>query len=217
MTQGDATVSKAHIRYRAYAGETDLATVMALVGSELSEPYVIYTYRYFLANWPQLAFLAFPEEEEEPKHDDDTPAPVGVIVCKQDMHRDTSNRGYIAMLSVHKAWRKRGIASTLVQSSVQAMIADGADEVVLETEADNASALSFYASMGFLREKRLFRFYMNGKDAFRLVLPIDETDRDETKSVETTSGDPEDDHLLTTTEFSILQYNEDDDDDEDAT
>lgn len=26
--------------------------------------------------------------------------------------------------------------------------------------------------MGFIREKRLYRFYMNGKDAFRLILAI---------------------------------------------
>lgn len=40
---------------------------------------------------------------------------------------------------------------------------------MLETEFDNVVALAFYASMGFMREKRLFRFYMNGKDAFRYV------------------------------------------------
>jgi len=45
-------------------------------------------------------------------------------------------------------------------------------QVVLETEFDNAVALAFYASMGFMREKRLFRFYMNGKDAFRYVDPL---------------------------------------------
>jgi ribosomal protein S18 acetylase RimI-like enzyme len=56
-----------------------------------------------------------------------------------------------------------------------------ADEIVLETEADNAAALAFYAKMGFVREKRLHRFYLNGKDAYRLRLdstksrPIDAT------------------------------------------
>ena len=43
-------------------------------------------------------------------------------------------------------------------------------QVVLETEYDNAGALAFYAAMGFMREKRLFRFYMNGKDAFRWIV-----------------------------------------------
>lgn len=45
-------------------------------------------------------------------------------------------------------------------------------KVVLETEYDNAAALALYESLGFIREKRLYRFYMNGKDAFRLVLSV---------------------------------------------
>ena len=45
-------------------------------------------------------------------------------------------------------------------------------QVVLETEFDNSAALSFYESLGFIREKRLYRFYLNGKDAFRLVLEV---------------------------------------------
>jgi peptide alpha-N-acetyltransferase len=38
-------------------------------------------------------------------------------------------------------------------------------QVVLETEYDNLSSLSLYDGLGFLREKRLHRFYSNGKDA----------------------------------------------------
>lgn len=48
-------------------------------------------------------------------------------------------------------------------------------EVVLETEFDNFAALSLYESLGFMREKRLYRFYLNGKDAYRLVLTIPST------------------------------------------
>ncbi|KAL9710560.1 N-alpha-acetyltransferase 30 [Leucoagaricus gongylophorus] len=95
---------------------------MALVQNELSEPYVIYTFRYFLHQWPHLSFLAF---LNDPVNSD----PIGVIVCKQSMHRNKSNRGYIAMLSVDRNWRKRGIASTLVRNSIQAMKDDGVDEV----------------------------------------------------------------------------------------
>ena len=45
---------------------------MGLIDLELSEPYSIFTYRYFLHNWPRLCFLAY---------DGDTP--FGCIVCKQ--------------------------------------------------------------------------------------------------------------------------------------
>ncbi|KAF8875727.1 acyl-CoA N-acyltransferase [Gymnopilus junonius] len=166
----------ASVRYRQYTGESDLPHIMALVQSELSEPYVIYTFRYFLHQW-----YAYPSES-------DTSEPIGVIVCKQSIHNDLANRGYIAMLSVDKQWRKRGIASALVRHSIEAMKEDGVDEVVLETEYDNFAALSLYESLGFIREKRLYRFYLNGKDAFRLVLSVPPPDADNNDNSGTSSG-----------------------------
>ncbi|KAH9017696.1 acyl-CoA N-acyltransferase [Lactarius hengduanensis] len=151
------------ITYRAYSGEHELPHIISLVQSELSEPYVVYTYRYFLHQWPHLSFLAYAHG---------VPHPVGVIVCKQSPHRDRYLRGYIAMLSVDKGYRKRGIASALVRHSISVMQASGAQEIALETEFDNAPALALYTSLGFVPEKRLHRFYLNGKDAFRLVLPL---------------------------------------------
>lgn len=50
----------------------------------------------------EMARQAYPDENSDP---------VGVIVCKQSMHREARNRGYIAMLSVHRDWRKRGIGT----------------------------------------------------------------------------------------------------------
>lgn len=152
------------ILYREYSTEAELPDIMALVQSELSEPYVIYTYRYFLNQWPHLSFIAYTSA---------SPKPVGVVVSKQDIHKTGASRGYIAMLSVAKEYRKRGIGSQLVRLSVEAMQRNNADEVTLETEHDNKAALALYASLGFMREKRLYRFYMTGKDAFRLVLPLD--------------------------------------------
>jgi len=154
------------ITYRPYAGESDLPAIMALVETELSEPYVIYTYRYFLHGWPHLAFMAEVDEEGSGKR-----IPIGAVVCKQDEHGSSLvMRGYIAMLSVRREWRRRGIGAALVRMAIRSMQLTGADEVMLETEYDNASALRLYESLGFIREKRLYRFYMNGKDAFRLIL-----------------------------------------------
>ncbi|KAI0263304.1 acyl-CoA N-acyltransferase [Gloeopeniophorella convolvens] len=151
------------ITYRAYSGEHELPHIISLVQSELSEPYVVYTYRYFLHQWPHLSFLAYAQGVAHP---------VGVIVCKQSPHRDRYLRGYIAMLSVDKNYRKRGIASALVRHSINVMQDGGAQEIALETEFDNSPALALYTSLGFVPEKRLHRFYLNGKDAFRLVLPL---------------------------------------------
>lgn len=51
-----------------------------------------------------------------------------------------------------------------------------ADEVVLETEETNTQAMRLYERLGFLRSKKLHRYYLNGNSAYRLVLllkPID--------------------------------------------
>lgn len=34
------------------------------------------------------------------------------------------------------------------------------------------ASLQLYEKLGFIREKRLFNFYLNGKDCFRLILEI---------------------------------------------
>ena len=43
-------------------------------------------------------------------------------------------------------------------------------QVVLETEITNKPALRLYENLGFVRDKRLFRYYLNGVDALRLKL-----------------------------------------------
>jgi N-alpha-acetyltransferase 30 len=73
------------------------------------------------------------------------------------------------MLAVEAAHRGRGLGSRLVQRAVAAMAACGADEVVLETEVDNAASLRLYERLGFVRMKRLHRYYLNGNGAFRLM------------------------------------------------
>lgn len=45
------------IDYVGYESEHQLAGMMALIENDLSEPYSIYTYRYFLHQWPKLSFL----------------------------------------------------------------------------------------------------------------------------------------------------------------
>ncbi|KAK0463107.1 uncharacterized protein EV420DRAFT_1639191 [Desarmillaria tabescens] len=129
------------IMYRQYIGESDLPHVMALVQNELSEPYVIYTFRYFLHQWPVL-------------------------------HPSI----YIATNTILYLQASPILPVRLSETLFEAMKEDGVEEIVLETEYDNHAALSLYESLGFIREKRLYRFYLNGKDAFRLILSVPPSD-----------------------------------------
>merc|ERR1712137_582479 len=142
-----------------YHSELQMPDIMRLIQKDLSEPYSIYTYRYFIHNWPMLCFLAMYGDKC-----------VGAIVCKLDMHKKVVRRGYIAMLAVDEKYRQKRIGSNLVMRAIAAMVKDGADEVVLETEITNEPALKLYENLGFVRDKRLFRYYLNGVDALRLKL-----------------------------------------------
>lgn len=98
----------------------------------------------------------------------------GVVVSKLEPHRGGPLRGYIAMLATKDSHRGKGIATTLVRMALDAMIARDADEVALETEETNSAAMKLYERLGFLRSKKLHRYYLNGNSAYRLVLYLKE-------------------------------------------
>lgn len=45
------------IKYVQYANEDQLHLVVDLIKKDLSEPYSVFTYRYFINNWPDLCIL----------------------------------------------------------------------------------------------------------------------------------------------------------------
>eukprot|EP00924_Labyrinthula_sp_SR-Ha-C_P005790 snap_masked-scaffold_14-processed-gene-5.54-mRNA-1 protein AED:0.12 eAED:0.12 QI:0/0/0/1/1/1/2/0/167 len=157
------------IKYRNYEGEKDIVLIKALIGKDLSEPYSVFTF-------PELSFLAFDGE-----------ALVGVVVCKIDKRKvkeqtkkteegeETENsspkeynRGYIGMLTVDEKYRRAGIGSKLVTAAIEALQKADCVEVVLETETKNTSAIQLYQRFGFIKDKRMEKYYLNGGDAFRL-------------------------------------------------
>ena len=138
---------KERIQFRCFQTEEDLLTVIGLIEKELSEPYPIYTYRYFVHKWPDLTIMAFLDGKC-----------IGCIVSKLEEQvkqywRTKKMRGYIAMLAVHPDYRRLGLGTyaftyslgrKLVKQSIDKMKEQGADEIVLETEITNQAALRLY-------------------------------------------------------------------------
>lgn len=82
------------------------------------------------------------------------------------------------MLATSSPYRGQGIATNLVRQAIKTMADLKADEVVLETEETNKSAMRLYERLGFLRSKKLHRYYLNGSSAYRLVLLLKSVDPD---------------------------------------
>ncbi|EFW16746.1 N-alpha-acetyltransferase mak3 [Coccidioides posadasii str. Silveira] len=161
----DAAAPRFHyIQYDSAKENEYVPAMRQLISKDLSEPYSIYVYRYFLYQWGDLCFMAMDQNDNL----------IGVVVSKLEPHRGVPLRGYIAMLAVQEEYRGRGIATKLVRMAIDAMIERNADEIVLETETTNTSAMKLYERLGFLRSKKLHRYYLNGNSAFRLVLYLKE-------------------------------------------
>ncbi|KAL9005033.1 MAG: hypothetical protein Q9188_002182 [Gyalolechia gomerana] len=154
-----------YVQYHSSKESTYLAAIRQLISNDLSEPYSIYVYRYFLYQWGDLCFLALDKEENM----------LGVIISKLEPHRGGPLRGYIAMLAVRKQHRGKGIATKLVRMALDIMIERDAEEIALETEVTNIAAMKLYERLGFLRSKRLHRYYLNGNSAYRFVLFVKES------------------------------------------
>ncbi|KAL5328643.1 hypothetical protein ACEPPN_002145 [Leptodophora sp. 'Broadleaf-Isolate-01'] len=164
--EGEIPSELRYIQYEHALEKKYLPSIRAIISKDLSEPYSIYVYRYFLYQWGDLCFMTL---------NPFTDTLIGVIVCKLETHQSHSPptlRGYIAMLAVSSAYRNHGIATTLVRKALDAMIERGADEVVLETEETNVPAMKLYERLGFIRSKKLHRYYLNGNSAYRLVLHL---------------------------------------------
>ncbi|KAL2045602.1 hypothetical protein N7G274_002030 [Stereocaulon virgatum] len=153
-----------YIQYHSSKESTYLSAIRQLISKDLSEPYSIYVYRYFLYQWGDLCFMALDEKD----------ALIGVVISKLEPHRGGPMRGYIAMLAVREEYRGRGVATKLVRMAVDVMVERDADEIALETEITNTAAMKLYERLGFLRSKRLHRYYLNGNSAFRFMLFIKE-------------------------------------------
>jgi len=210
ISKKDSNDSEVTIKFEQYKNESQLPALTKLISKDLSEPYSVYTYRYFLHCWPDLSFIAVDAKNNKI---------IGVIICKVDTinesvylapkedddsddlkddlkglnNQDTvkspsfpypinntstnivTKRGYIGMLAIDDNYRRLGIACNLVELSIAQLHSKyNCNQIMLETEVTNNGALMLYDSLGFIREERLYRYYLNGQDAFRLILYVED-------------------------------------------
>ncbi len=90
-------------------------------------------------------------------------------------HAVASYAGDIAELqriAVAPEARRTGRASALLEEVLRRARRTGADRMLLEVRPDNAGAIAFYASAGFVEVDRRPRYYRDGADAVVMRLPL---------------------------------------------
>ena len=160
------------IRYEQFNNKGEfVGPISDLFTEHLTEPYSTFTYEYFYFGWPDLAILAFGHEGTTCPAADFKGEMIGAVVSR--VIRKGPNhplRGYVAMLAVKPSFRGVQLGSKLVVKSVELMKEKGCDHVYLETPIHNERALQLYTQLGFVKTKYLFKYYLDGADAVRLVL-----------------------------------------------
>jgi peptide alpha-N-acetyltransferase len=145
--------------YETYSGEELLPDIIKLMEQELSEPYPVFTYRYFLNRCPESNIMVYSKEGKF----------IGAIIGDCSHKKNNKLKAYIAMIAVEKEYRGKKIGKKLVELFIkQSKEVYGVHEVCLETEVTNTLALNLYESLGFIRTKKLNNYYLNGNSAYRL-------------------------------------------------
>jgi ribosomal protein S18 acetylase RimI-like enzyme len=77
--------------------------------------------------------------------------------------------GYIVTMDVLSDYRRKGVATALLQEAERRLAAAGVLEVALETATDNETAIAFWQKHGYRSVGVREGYYPGGRDAFSMI------------------------------------------------
>ena len=78
---------------------------------------------------------------------------------------DIPPEGYITNVAVLPEYRRRGVASQVLQTMIDECLAEGVTDITLEVRVSNDPAIALYRSFGFEEAGVRRRYYQDGEDA----------------------------------------------------
>jgi len=82
--------------------------------------------------------------------------------------------GHIMSIAVDPAYRGNGVGSALLEEVIERLIKKGARYIGLEVRVSNEGAIKLYERFGFRKIKRIVGYYLDGEDAYYMLLPAEE-------------------------------------------
>lgn len=180
------------------AKEEDLPQVMEVNYKSLPENYWYGFFKFILDNWPDAFFVAeaggriigyamsrvenvsdpvlrgLASELEETEQS-------GIIAGLRmklrallpSGHGVLGRVGHLISIAVLEEYRGRGVGSALLSATIEALrdVYD-VEAVYLEVRVSNTRAIKLYEKFGFRRVRRVKGYYMDGEDAYVMVLRL---------------------------------------------
>ena len=73
--------------------------------------------------------------------------------------------GYITNVAVHPDYRRRGIATAMLNKMIDECLSEKVLDITLEVRVSNAPGISLYKSLGFTEAGVRRKYYSDGEDA----------------------------------------------------
>ncbi len=80
-------------------------------------------------------------------------------------------QGHIVTIDVLPEYRRKGVATALMEGAHARLREKGSREVYLETSVENP-AIAFYSKLGYRAVAQLPRYYLGRIDAWRMIKPL---------------------------------------------
>ncbi|AEM39474.1 ribosomal-protein-alanine acetyltransferase [Pyrolobus fumarii 1A] len=147
------------------ARESDLPQVIQVNRKCLPENYPEWFFEDHLRNWGKAFYVA-----EAPRG-----KIVGYVMTRVEygvgfVARGFVKRGHIISLAVLPEYRRRGIATKLMEAAMDSLKREyGAQEVYLEVRVSNTPAIKLYEKLGFRKIHVIPRYYFDGEDAYLMA------------------------------------------------
>ena len=137
------------------ASLSDLPAICAIEDNSFHAPYPQSLLKRLLEDCSQSFFVALDNE--------------GSLVgyCVISLSPDSA---HLISIAVHSRLRRKGVATLLLQRTVEYLSSHNVDELRLEVGVNNMEALSLYGKLGFEKMGLLKAYYSDGSDAVSMRL-----------------------------------------------
>jgi ribosomal-protein-alanine N-acetyltransferase len=138
-----------------------LRAICAIEDASFTAPYPLALLDRLLKEYSGSFFVAEDEKGEL----------VGYSVCSTN-----SESAHLISIAVRSSFRRNGVATALMQRTVEFLISQSVGELRLEVNLKNTGALSLYSKLGFEAGTVIKGYYSDGSDAVRMRISLKGTD-----------------------------------------
>lgn len=145
----------------------NLEGVIEVNEKELPEDYPYFFYKSILDNFPESFLTAVNNDNKI----------VGYVMWRVERIPSMNNlkiinKGHLVSIAVLNEYRRKGIASKLLEKSMPKILEKKINEYVLEVRVSNYGAIDLYKGLGYKIDSIKKKYYRDGENAYYMTKKI---------------------------------------------